>query len=92
MYGGPAAETPDLLYVGKAAGLRDRVGSYFQSGPMAPKVDALVQADPPCRGHRHRFGTEALLLEYNLIKEHRPRFNVILRDDKSFPVHTAAGA
>ena len=85
MYGGPAPDASDLLYVGKAASLRDRVGSYFQQGPMSPKVEALVRqirhAEVTVTGSE----TEALLLEYNLIKEHRPRFNVILRDDKSFP-------
>jgi excinuclease ABC subunit C len=85
MYGGPAADASDLLYVGKAASLRDRVGSYFQQGPLSPKVEALVRqirhAEVTVTGSE----TEALLLEYNLIKEHRPRFNVILRDDKSFP-------
>jgi excinuclease ABC subunit C len=85
MYGGPAAEAPDLLYVGKAASLRDRVGSYFQSGPMAPKVEALVRLIRHVEVTVTGSETEALLLEYNLIKEHRPRFNVILRDDKSFP-------
>jgi len=85
MYGGAAPDASDLLYVGKAASLRDRVGSYFQQGPMSPKVEALVRqirhAEVTVTGSE----TEALLLEFNLIKEHRPKFNVILRDDKSFP-------
>ena len=85
MYGGPAAEASDLLYVGKAASLRDRVGSYFQQGPMSPKVEALVRLIRHVEVTVTGSETEALLLEYNLIKEHRPRFNVILRDDKSFP-------
>ena len=71
--------------MGKAASLRDRVGSYFQQGPMSPKVEALVRLIRHVEVTVTGSETEALLLEYNLIKEHRPRFNVILRDDKSFP-------
>ncbi|MEO8309433.1 MAG: excinuclease ABC subunit UvrC [Pseudomonadota bacterium] len=85
MYGGPAPAAADLLYVGKAASLRDRVGSYFQQGPMAPKVEALVRLIRHVEVTVTGSEIEALLLESNLIKEHRPRFNVILRDDKSFP-------
>jgi excinuclease ABC subunit C len=89
MYGGTASEAtgelPELLYVGKAASLRDRVGSYFQQSRQAPKVEALVKQIRHIEVTVTNSETEALLLEYNLIKEHRPRFNVILRDDKSFP-------
>ncbi len=75
----------DILYVGKARNLKSRVGSYFQASNVQPKVQALV-----ARTHRMEVtitnsDTEALLLEFNLIKKHRPRFNVVLRDDKSFP-------
>jgi excinuclease ABC subunit C len=85
MYG-EAQATPDaLLYVGKAANLRDRVGSYFSSTRQAPKVEALVKLIRHIEVTVTDSETEALLLEYNLIKQHRPRFNVILRDDKSFP-------
>ena len=70
----------------RPSSLRDRVGSYFSTRALAPKVEALVQAHRARRGHAVTDSeTEALLLEYNLIKEHRPRFNIILRDDKSFP-------
>jgi excinuclease ABC subunit C len=90
MYGHPRSGTPvdgqpELLYVGKARNLRDRVGNYFLASNVDPKVQALV-------GHIARIEvtltnseTEALLLEYNLIKEHKPRYNIVLRDDKSFP-------
>jgi excinuclease ABC subunit C len=74
-----------LLYVGKARSLKDRVGTYFNPGNVAPKVQALVQQIAAIEVTVTNSETEALLLEYNLIKEHRPRFNVVLRDDKSFP-------
>lgn len=85
MYGTEQPVLESLLYVGKAASLRDRVGSYFQSGPQAPKVEVLVRQIRHIEVTVTASETEALLLEYNLIKEHRPRFNVVLRDDKSFP-------
>jgi excinuclease ABC subunit C len=85
MYGEPAADQAALLYVGKAANLRSRVSSYFQQGKPAPKVEALVRLIRHVEVTVTESETEALLLEYNLIKEHRPRFNVTLRDDKSFP-------
>jgi len=86
MYGAPDEQgRSELLYVGKARNLRDRVGNYFLASNVDPKVQALV-------GHIARIEvtltsseTEALLLEYNLIKEHKPRYNIVLRDDKSFP-------
>jgi excinuclease ABC subunit C len=83
--GGSSEGRGELLYVGKARNLRDRVGNYFLASNVDPKVQALV-------GHIARIEvtltnseTEALLLEYNLIKEHKPRYNIVLRDDKSFP-------
>jgi excinuclease ABC subunit C len=75
----------DLLYVGKARNLRDRVGTYFNPSNVSPKVHALVQQITAIEVTVTHSEVEALLLEYNLIKEHRPRFNVVLRDDKSFP-------
>ncbi len=79
-----------LLYVGKAKNLKDRVGTYFNPGNVVPKVQALVQQIAAIEVTVTNSETEALLLEYNLIKEHKPRFNVVLRDDKSFPyIHLA---
>ncbi len=74
-----------ILYVGKARNLKSRVGSYFQPGNVQPKVQALVAKTANMEVTITNSDTEALLLEYNLIKRHRPRFNVVLRDDKSFP-------
>jgi excinuclease ABC subunit C len=75
----------ELLYVGKARSLRDRVGTYFAPRNVDPKVQALVQQISAIEVTVTSSETEALLLEYNLIKAHKPRFNIVLRDDKSFP-------
>jgi excinuclease ABC subunit C len=75
----------EILYVGKARNLKNRVGSYFQPSNVQPKVQALIAKTATMEVTITNSETEALLLEYNLIKRHRPRFNVVLRDDKSFP-------
>ena len=75
----------EILYVGKARNLKSRVGSYFQPSNVHPKVQALVAKTASMEVTIANSDTEALLLEFNLIKKHRPRFNVVLRDDKSFP-------
>jgi len=81
-----------ILYVGKARNLKSRVGSYFQPSNVQPKVQALVGKTVSMEVTITNSDTEALLLEYNLIKKHRPRFNVVLRDDKSFPyLHLETG-
>ena len=89
MYAAPADGAADgrgeLLYVGKARSLRDRVGNYFLASNVDPKVQALVGQIARIEVTLTSSETEALLLEYNLIKEHRPRYNIVLRDDKSFP-------
>jgi excinuclease ABC subunit C len=74
-----------ILYVGKARNLKSRVSSYFQPSNVQPKVQALVAKTAVMEVTITNSDTEALLLEFNLIKKHRPRFNVVLRDDKSFP-------
>ena len=75
----------ELLYVGKARNLRKRVGSYFSGRAKDAKTMALVRYIAGVEVNVTRTEVEALLLEHTLIKRHRPRFNVVLRDDKSYP-------
>src|SRR4029079_7550635 len=75
----------EILYVGKAKSLKDRVSTYFAASNVNPKIQALVKKIVDIEVTVTGSETEALLLEYNLIKAHKPRFNVVLRDDKSFP-------
>jgi excinuclease ABC subunit C len=75
----------ELLYIGKARSLKDRVATYFAPRNVDPKVQALVAQITAIEVTVTNSETEALLLEYNLIKAHKPRFNIVLRDDKSFP-------
>jgi excinuclease ABC subunit C len=92
MYGAAEDGQSDLLYVGKARNLRDRVGHYFLASNVDPKVQALVGQIARIEVTVTNSETEALLLEYNLIKEHKPRYNIVLRDDKSFPyIYLPAG-
>ncbi|WP_323841643.1 MULTISPECIES: excinuclease ABC subunit UvrC [unclassified Moraxella] len=74
----------EILYVGKAKSLKNRVSSYFAKTIEHPKTRALVQRIYDIQIIIVRGETEALLLEQNLIKEYRPPYNVILRDDKSY--------
>ncbi|HXG04031.1 MAG TPA: excinuclease ABC subunit UvrC [Candidatus Binatia bacterium] len=75
-----------VLYVGKAASLRQRVRSYFQeSRPRDAKTDALVRQIADLEYVVTDNELEALMLEANLVRKHRPRYNIILRDDKHYP-------
>lgn len=75
----------ELLYVGKARNLRNRVGSYFRNRGLNAKTVALVQRIRDIQVTVTSTEVDALLLEHNLIKTHRPPYNILLRDDKSYP-------
>ncbi|MCB9773607.1 MAG: excinuclease ABC subunit UvrC [Nitrospiraceae bacterium] len=76
----------DIIYIGKAAVLSDRVRSYFQhAADLTPKNRVLYSQIAEMETIVTHSEFEALILESNLIKRHRPRFNVVLRDDKQYP-------
>ncbi|MCP9462996.1 MAG: GIY-YIG nuclease family protein, partial [Nitrospira sp.] len=75
-----------VIYIGKAAVLAGRVRSYFQrSADHSPKTALLVSQIADVETMVTRSELEALILESNLVKRHKPRFNIVLRDDKQYP-------
>ena len=75
-----------VIYVGKAASLRSRLSNYFQNpAHLPPRTAQMVASATSVEWIQVDNDVEALMLEYSLIKQHRPRFNVRLRDDKSYP-------
>ena len=74
-----------LLYVGKARNLKSRVASYFRNRGLNAKTVALVSRIADIQVTVTATEVDALLLEHNLIKSHRPPFNILLKDDKSYP-------
>jgi excinuclease ABC subunit C len=75
-----------VVYVGKAASLRQRLSNYFvDPRSLPPRTAAMVACAETVEWIQVRNEVEALMLEYSLIKQHRPRFNIRLRDDKSYP-------
>lgn len=81
------SEKGEILYVGKAKNLKKRLSNYLrQDLSQTPKIRALLAKAAQVEIIVARSEKEALLLEANLIKKHRPRYNVILRDDKAYPL------
>lgn len=75
-----------IIYVGKAISLKNRVRQYFQSTKnMSPKVRSMVSQIAEFEYITAGSEMEALILECNLIKKHRPKYNILLRDDKTYP-------
>lgn len=80
-----------VIYVGKAKDLKKRLASYFRSHVASRKIEALVKSIKHIDVTITHTETEALLLEHNYIKLYQPRYNVLLRDDKSYPMIFLSG-
>ncbi|MEE9321503.1 MAG: excinuclease ABC subunit UvrC [Granulosicoccus sp.] len=75
----------EIIYIGKAGNLKNRLSSYFQKTLDSRKTTVLVAQIASVQTTVTASAADALLLEHNLIKEHRPRYNIVLRDDKTYP-------
>ena len=82
-------DSGELLYVGKAKNLKNRVTSYFRASGLSAKTMALVARIADIEVTVTTTERDALLLEHNLIKQYRPPYNILLKDDKSCLLYTS---